>query len=230
MNAFLQPLQELNEYEQAKEWLQNHNGIWQFLGCTDSQKLHMACGLARDIQYHLILTYEEQKAKEIYEEYVQLEENVYLYPAKDFIFFAADIHGNLLVRQRMAVIQQIAELKSGHVTVITTIDGLMDKVMPLIQIRERRLHIDYDSTIHLESLRKQLVHMGYEHTGQVDVKGQFSIRGGIIDLFPLTEENPFRIELWGDEIDSIRSFDVQSQRSIENLDRKSTRLNSSHMA
>ncbi|MCI8372218.1 MAG: transcription-repair coupling factor [Lachnospiraceae bacterium] len=218
MNAFLQPLQELNEYEQAKEWLQNHNGIWQFLGCTDSQKLHMACGLARDIQYHLILTYEEQKAKEIYEEYVQLEENVYLYPAKDFIFFAADIHGNLLVRQRMAVIQQIAELKSGHVTVITTIDGLMDKVMPLIQIRERRLHIDYDSTIHLESLRKQLVHMGYEHTGQVDVKGQFSIRGGIIDLFPLTEENPFRIELWGDEIDSIRSFDVQSQRSIENLE------------
>ena len=44
------------------------------------------------------------------------------------------------------------------------------------------------------------------------------MRGGIIDIFPLTEENPFRIELWDDEVDSIRSFDAESQRSIENLD------------
>ena len=51
----------------------------------------------------------------------------------------------------------------------------------------------------------------------MEASGQFSIRGGIIDIFPLTEENPWRIELWGDEIDSIRSFDVESQRSVENL-------------
>ena len=48
--------------------------------------------------------------------------------------------------------------------------------------------------------------------------GEFSVRGGIIDIFPLTEETPFRIELWGDEVDSIRSFDPESQRSIENLE------------
>ena len=60
--------------------------------------------------------------------------------------------------------------------------------------------------------------MGYERVGQVEGSGQFAVRGGILDIFPLTEENPVRIELWGDEIDSIRSFDVESQRSIENLD------------
>ena len=60
--------------------------------------------------------------------------------------------------------------------------------------------------------------MGYERVGQVEMPGQFSVRGGIIDIYSLTEENPWRIELWGDEIDSIRSFDTQSQRSLENLE------------
>ena len=60
--------------------------------------------------------------------------------------------------------------------------------------------------------------MGYEKTHQVEGKGQFSVRGGIIDIFDLTGENPCRIELWGDEVESIRSFDILSQRSIEQLD------------
>ncbi len=70
----------------------------------------------------------------------------------------------------------------------------------------------------MDKLTAALVHMGYERVGQVEMPGQFSIRGGIIDIYSLTEENPWRIELWGDEIDSIRSFDAQSQRSLENLD------------
>ncbi len=61
--------------------------------------------------------------------------------------------------------------------------------------------------------------LGYERVAQVDGMGQFSIRGGIIDVFPLTEELPVRIELWDDEVDSIRTFDIESQRSIEELER-----------
>ena len=64
---------------------------------------------------------------------------------------------------------------------------------------------------------KELVALGYERMGQVEGEGQFAIRGGILDVFPLTEETPVRVELWGDEVDSIRSFDVESQRSIENM-------------
>ena len=60
--------------------------------------------------------------------------------------------------------------------------------------------------------------MGYEKVAQVEGSGQFSVRGGIIDIFPLTEEVPYRIELWGDEVDSIRTFDPESQRSIEQVD------------
>jgi transcription-repair coupling factor (superfamily II helicase) len=64
----------------------------------------------------------------------------------------------------------------------------------------------------------QLVRMGYEKEYQVESSGQFAVRGGILDIFPLTEEQPVRVELWGDEVDTIRSFDVESQKSIETLE------------
>ena len=61
--------------------------------------------------------------------------------------------------------------------------------------------------------------MGFVRTGQVVLPGQFAIRGGILDIYPLTEEYPVRIELWDDEVDSIRSFDPESQRSVEQLEK-----------
>lgn len=72
--------------------------------------------------------------------------------------------------------------------------------------------------LEVDAIKQKLTAMGYENTPQVESAGQFAARGGILDIFPLTEENPVRIELWGDEVDSIRSFDVESQRSIENLE------------
>lgn len=216
MFALWQPLERLSEYEQAKRWIHGHMGIFQLLGCAESQKLHMADSLAQDYPYHLIVTYQEQRAKELYEEYSFLDRKVLVYPAKDFIFFAADIQGNLLLKQRMEVMKAL--LEQERVTVITTIDGCMDCIPRLELLKSQILSIDYSSTIKTEVLSQKLVQMGYERSYQAEAQGQFSIRGGIIDIYPLTEPNPFRIELWGDEIDSIRSFDAQSQRSIENLD------------
>ena len=60
--------------------------------------------------------------------------------------------------------------------------------------------------------------MGYVRSYQVEAAGEFAVRGGILDIYPFTEENPLRMELWGDEVDSLRNFDVESQRMIENLD------------
>lgn len=94
----------------------------------------------------------------------------------------------------------------------------MDHLLPLEFIRGQVLHLKNDSTVDLEEIKRKLIDLGYERMPQVEQSGQFSVRGGIIDIFSLTEENPWRIELWGEEVDSIRSFDVESQRSIENLD------------
>ena len=216
MKAFLTPLQGLAEFEQIKEKSKTNKGILQVSGCMESQKSHLMYGLSRIAPYRLILAEDERRAREIYEDYRFYDKKVYSYPAKDLLFFQADIHGNLLIRQRMKVIKALLEEK--ELTVVTSIDGCMDFLESLEKIKEQLIHYESDSTVDTEQLKNQLVALGYERVGQVEMPGQFSVRGGIVDIYCLTEENPWRIELWGDEIDSIRSFDPESQRSLENLE------------
>lgn len=216
MKAFLTPLQGLAEFEQIKEKSKTNKGILQVSGCMESQKSHLMYGLSGIAPYRLILAEDERRAREIYEDYRFYERKVYSYPAKDLLFFQADIHGNLLIRQRMKVIKALLEEK--ELTVVTSIDGCMDFLESLEKIKEQLIHYESDSTVDIEQLKNQLVALGYERVGQVEMPGQFSVRGGIVDIYCLTEENPWRIELWGDEIDSIRSFDPESQRSLENLE------------
>jgi len=216
MKSLTQPLKQLEVYSKVAEKLNKETGVQLLSGCIDSQKTHLAYGLGESFAKRLIVTYSELKAKEIFEEYRIFGKNVYLYPAKDFLFFHADIQGGLLEEQRILALQALMEQE--QVTIITTIDGCMGKVRPLQTIQNQVLTIDMESIIELDALKILLTEMGYERVGQVESKGQFAIRGGIIDIFPLTEEVPVRIELWDEEVDSIRSFDPESQRSIENLD------------
>ena len=216
MKAFIQPLQSLAEFEQIQKCAGENRGIMEISGCIESQKVHMMYGLSGLFPSHLILAEDEKRAKEIYEDYRFYDKEVYYYPAKDLLFFQADIHGNLLIRQRMQVIKAL--LEKERITVVTSIDGCMDFLLPLEEIKKSLIHYESDSPIDLDALKDSLVALGYERVGQVEMPGQFSVRGGIIDIYSLTEENPWRIELWGDEIDSIRSFDAESQRSLEKLD------------
>ena len=216
MKAFMTPLQGLAEFEQIKEKSKTNKGILQVSGCMESQKSHLMYGLSGIAPYRLILAEDERRAREIYEDYRFYDRKVYSYPAKDLLFFQADIHGNLLIRQRMKVIKALLEEK--ELTVVTSIDGCMDFLESLEKIKEQLIYYESDSTVDTEQLKNQLVALGYERVGQVEMPGQFSVRGGIVDIYCLTEENPWRIELWGDEIDSIRSFDPESQRSLENLE------------
>ena len=216
MKAFIQPLQNLAEFEQIQKCAGENRGVLEISGCIESQKVHMMYGLSGLFPSHLILAEDEKRAKEIYEDYRFYDKEVYYYPAKDLLFFQADIHGNLLIRQRMQVIKAL--LEKERITVVTSIDGCMDFLLPLEEIKKSLIHFESDSPVELDKLKDSLVTLGYERVGQVEMPGQFSVRGGIIDIYSLTEENPWRIELWGDEIDSIRSFDAESQRSLENLD------------
>lgn len=111
-----------------------------------------------------------------------------------------------------------ALLEEESATIITSIDGCMDYLMPLEEISRERIAVSSGGIINLQELEQRLSQMGYERAAQVEVSGQFSVRGGIIDIYPLTEDTPWRIELWDDEVDSIRSFDVESQRSLQNLE------------
>ena len=171
----------------------------QVTGCLDSQKCHLAYALGDDFRYKVIVTYSDMKAKEIYEDYRLYDKDVFIYPAKDIIFYSADIHGNAIVRDRLMVLRRLLEKQKA--TIIVTLDGGMDRLLPLETVKDRIITISMDSTIDLQKFSGELVHLGYERQAQVENPGDFAVRGGIIDIYPLTEEVPYRIELWGDEVE-----------------------------
>ncbi len=232
--VFENALAELAEFEELNTDLNRGRGPVQVSGCMDSQKVHLMQEAGERLPWKLVVTYDEARAKEIYDDFRCFTDRVWLYPAKDLLFYNADIHGNLITRQRMQVVKALMEDAAkaseaagngsgqpGGMTggvVVTTLDGLMDRLLPLSALQAQTFGVRTGDIIDIEEWKKRLVALGYERMAQVDGMGQFSIRGGILDIFPLTEELPVRIELWDDEVDSIRSFDVESQRSVEQMD------------
>ena len=210
MDAFVQPLYELADFDAIIRQLKKP-GIVQVSGCLDSQKAHFTNGLLREFPFRLIVAENDLKAKAFYEDFRLYDPEVLYYPARDLIFYQADIHGNLLTRQRIQVLRALLERE--EVTIVTSIDSCLDCLVPLAVWKEKVIKIRNDSEIDLDRMKRHLLELGYEWAAQVEVPGKFSIRGGIMDVFSLTEDNPWRIELWGDEVDSIRSFDAESPRS-----------------
>ncbi len=217
MNCVTAPLRELNEFEEISTFLARNTGTVFTSGCIDSQKVHFIKGLGENFSYRLILTYSEIKAKEIYEDYKFFDDNVYYYPAKDLIFYNVDIHSNLIVKERIAALKAVIE--KGSATLILSVDGCMDKLLPFEDVKKNIITITETDVVDIDELKKLLIATGYERMAQVEGSGQFAIRGGIIDIYPLTEENPVRIELWDNDVDSIRYFDIESQRSIDRIEK-----------
>lgn len=215
METLFAPLGELEEYDQLIRGIKQGEFPVQLIGCMDTQESHMIYGTGRDKRIRLVITHNEVRAKELVEDLKLYDHDVMYYPAKDFIFYSADVHGQAIVKERLKVIKRL--LEKEPLTVVTTLDGGMDYCLPFERYQENRIHVAEEEILDLEEFKKNLVAIGYESTGQVQKEGEFSVRGGIIDVFPLTEECPYRIELWGDEVDGIRRIDVESQRSVETV-------------
>lgn len=217
MKTVTEALKDWADYERLQNLLKKETGIFQISGCVDAGKAHMVYNLSNGFPKKIIATFSEQKAKELYEDCRFFDKNTVYYPAKDILFYQSDLRGNQLTKERVNAIKVL--LEEEEVTLITTFDGLMNRLMGLEKFREFVEYLEVGDTLNLDKFSKKLTAMGYEKNYQVESNGQFAIRGGILDIYPLTEENPYRIELWGDEIDSIRNFAPDSQRSIENLER-----------
>ncbi len=215
MKTWLDPLREMEEYLQLKTALGKGHTPVSAIGGIDAQKSHFIYGMEDICDVRLIVTYNEIRAKEIVEDYQLYDRNVMYYPAKDLIFYSADVHGQALVKERLKVIQALTG--DSPLTIVTTIDAGMDTCVPYSRYAERAIVIREGDILDLEDIKRQLSGLGYEHVPQVEREGEFSVRGSILDVFPLTEESPCRIDLWDEEVDTIRSIDVESQRSIEPL-------------
>ena len=236
MKTFEEPLLDSNEFKQILSYLKEGQkadkskaleaGKWKkkeeskpsaigISGCVDSAQVNFMSGITKEFKYSVIVTHSDKRAREIYEDFLLYDKNAIYYPAKDFIFFNADIHGTLTLTERLSAIRRIIE--GEHTVIITTVDGLMDKLIPIDMIKDNLIHFNSTDTVDLHKVQEKLSNMSYERVSQVEMSGQYAVRGEIIDIFPMAEDTPVRIDLWDDEIDSIKYFDVESQRSIENI-------------
>lgn len=216
MQTFLAPLERIHAFTEAKESIDRGRFPLHISGCMDSQKVHFIYGLSQNTSWKVIVTQNEIKARELMEDYRMFDREVMYFPAKDVIFYSANVHGNALTIERLKVLKALLTKKQG--TIITTMDAGMEYLPALSVYQKAILTLKETGVVDLEKLSTQLTDMGYQRQNQVETPGDYSIRGGILDVFPVTADCPFRIELWGDEIDTIRSFDVESQRSIERIE------------
>ena len=216
MKAFVRPLEEWNCFSDIVTINKREKGLISVTGCIDAQKPHMIYALGQVKKNRIIVTFHEQRAKELFGEYLFFDKTAVYYPAKDILFYQADMQGSILTAERMKALKAIREQES--VTVITTFDALMNTQANPERVWDNLLTFHQGDIISLEEVAFALIRMGYEKEYQVQTAGQFALRGGILDIYPLTEENPVRIELWDDEIDTIRIFDIETQKSIESID------------
>lgn len=118
--------------------------------------------------------------------------------------------------QRLRVLEGLAS--GDRMLVVTTLRALQMRLTPIRAFQKMRIRIDLDSQIDLNELSSRLFHMHYDKVSSVEAPGEFAVRGGILDIYPVTASAPYRIELFDTEVDSIRTFDVQTQRSIGRIE------------
>ncbi len=216
MQNLIMPLDELEVFEQAKRHLKYNKTHMNISGLVDSQVSHFIHGLFQD-ENKVIIAPNERKAKEIVEDLQFYEgERILLYPAKDLIFYSADVHSNDITKARMQVIKRL--LDKEKTTLVMSIEALVDPLLPIETLRERVKHIEVGSIIDLKFWIEELVYMGYERVDLCESHGQFAVRGGLIDIFPMDLDYILRIELFGDEVDSIRRVNSETQRTIKNIE------------
>ena len=222
--TYFSPLPETAAFEELLETLKKEGGPALAGGCVESQKVDLMQMLGREAQkahedsWQVVVTYNELRAKEIFEDYRLFTDDVYLFPGKDVIFFQSDLQSKQILRNRLSVLEAVGDPTRKGGVIVTTTRAMMNVMGDPTALFEAAVTVQVGDEISYPELAEKLVLLGYEKVGQVENPGQFAVRGGIMDVFSLTAEYPIRMELWGDEIDSLRSFDVESQRAVLTLE------------
>ena len=184
-------------------------------GLSDSGKVHFIYSTRFYTEKPvLVVTYNELELKKIKEDMKFFsDENILVFPKKEVVYYDIDTMNKDATMDRLSIYKKLYNNESC--IILTTIEALMQRTIDKNKLFSNVLQLELGMTLLLEELTNKLIALGYERTDMVEGRGNFCVRGGIVDVFPLTTENPIRIEFWGDEIDSIRVFDVESQRTIE---------------
>lgn len=215
---WLQPMEIWSEFKRIKSSFEKTCGDIEIVGLSDTQKAHIISSILYPVSSNnLFITYDEAQARQLYGDLqFFLGDKVVYLPAKEVSYYNIIARSKDIDSARLKVLNTV--IGEEGTLVVASVEAILFYTIPPNLYRRYVFNLRVGDVIALDVFRERLISMGYEEVGEVEGAGQFSQRGGILDIFTLTHDTPFRIEFFDIEIDSIRKFDPISQLSTDNVD------------
>ena len=209
----------LTEYQTIRDSINQSNTPTEVTGLSPIHRAHLIAALAEELHRQpVVICADDSSCTRMTRDLESFTgRTVDILPYRDFVFHDVESSSREYEHRRIAVLNT---LRRGRRPVVISVPALLACCMPPEVLERAAFTIDFNGTYELEELTLRLVRAGYRRCTQVEGAGQFSVRGGILDVFAPGEENPVRIEFFGDEVDTMAYFDIGSQRrgrSLESL-------------
>ncbi|MEE0944500.1 MAG: transcription-repair coupling factor [Clostridia bacterium] len=201
-------------YEQLKKEISKTNGAVSVSGISEAAQVQLIGALSHK-RGALVVVYSENEARAMVRELELYTDKAVLFPDKEYVFHNIDVRNHERELQRLFALDRI---KDGAV-VVASVAACLSYTISKDRFDKLAFDVSVGECYDIESLTKNLVTMGYKRCDMTEVQGQFSVRGGILDIFSPNNEEPVRIEFFDNEIDSVRFFDPVDQRSKLNVDK-----------
>lgn len=218
MNFLIKTLEKNKKFQELTKQI-SKTGPIAISGLVDVEKLHVLAGIFNETKRPMVLvTYNEIQARKLYQDLKKLIKQTYFFPKKEITSYDYVAQSKEIEYKRIDVLNKmyLAKKQKEPIIIVTTIEAVMQKMVAKDTLYQNVIDFEVGKTYLLDGIKEKLVGLGYERSDLIENKGQFSIRGGIVDV-GLSEKIGVRIEFWGDEVDSIRFFQISSQRSTEML-------------
>ncbi len=213
MEAIIKNLIKNDKFKKYSEKIKKTKSPIIVSGLTDVGMIQNIVALNKNNKKRIcLITYNEIQARKIKKDLEQFNLKVGIFKKREIVAYDYKAESMDLPYERIDILNKIYNKNLD--IVITTIEALMQKMISKSTLYKNIINLKIGDTIDVDDLKEKLVLMGYERIDLIEGKGQFSIRGGIVDI-AITNDNGIRLELWGDEIDSIRKFKILSQRSYK---------------
>lgn len=217
MNFLKAGMHKLPEYMQLRQAVESNALPAVATGLSGIHKAAIINALVQDTnKTALLLASDEAEAQRICQDLASMGLRSFIYPTRDFTFRNVESASREYEHQRIQVLSRI--LKHDCDVVIACMDAALQYTIPPNELEGRMIELKKGQTVSLEQVVQSLVRCGYVRAEQIDGTGQFAVRGGILDFFTPDAPYPVRIEFWGDEIDTMGLFDLESQRRTETVD------------
>ncbi|MCH5210617.1 MAG: transcription-repair coupling factor [Oscillospiraceae bacterium] len=209
----------LKEYQPYKRLVRNlDNTPVSVAGVVESAQGQLIYALSRENNSSaLVVCYSDMEARKLHSDMELYCDNALYFPSKEYVFYNIETSGHQNEHKRISVLQRL--INGGKHIVVTSLDALLQYTADRDELLKLCISFEEGKRFDISALISDLVIMGYSREDSIEGAGQFALRGGILDIFPPGSDNPYRIEFFDDETDSIREFDIYTQRSLDRTDR-----------